>query len=137
MPDSFPVEIITPVKLLFSGAAEEVVLPAHDGQVGVLADHCDFIGRLGTGSVRVSGHGKEMWFAVSAGGFHIEDGTLTVVTAIGEGDDGVDEEAANTRLNELQKELDAANRAVDNVNRLERYRDYEKAKLEILKHGGN
>ncbi len=53
MAKEFEIEVLTRSKTLYKGKATEVVLPAYDGEVGVLADHANFIGLLGTGPLKV------------------------------------------------------------------------------------
>ncbi|MHC4820225.1 MAG: ATP synthase F1 subunit epsilon [Planctomycetota bacterium] len=49
----FQVEIISPERPLFSGAAGGVVAEAHDGEVGIERGHSALVTMLGTGTVRV------------------------------------------------------------------------------------
>ena len=49
------VEILTPRKILFSGEAAQVILPAEDGEMSVWDFHEPCICRLKRGRVRLSG----------------------------------------------------------------------------------
>lgn len=76
---AFHFELVSPEKLLFSGAVESVVAPGADGQFTVLKDHAPVMTTLKPGVVSVAGgDGKvEKLFVrggfadVSAGGFTI------------------------------------------------------------------
>jgi F-type H+-transporting ATPase subunit epsilon len=76
---AFHFELVSPEKLLFSGAVESVVAPGADGQFTVLKDHAPVMTTLKPGVVSVAaGEGKvEKLFVrggfadVSAGGFTI------------------------------------------------------------------
>lgn len=76
---AFHFELVSPEKLLFSGAVESVVAPGADGQFTVLKDHAPVMTTLKPGVVSVTaGDGKlEKLFVrggfadVSAGGFTI------------------------------------------------------------------
>lgn len=45
--------VITPEEKVFEAAATAVVLPAHDGQVGILRDRAPLLCELGTGTLRI------------------------------------------------------------------------------------
>lgn len=49
------VEILTPRKVLFSGEAAEVILPAEDGEMSVWDFHEPCMCRLKSGKVRLNG----------------------------------------------------------------------------------
>ncbi|QGM47542.1 F0F1 ATP synthase subunit epsilon [Methylocystis heyeri] len=54
----FHFELVSPEKLLFSGAVESVVAPGADGQFTVLKDHAPLMTTLRPGVVVISGAGK-------------------------------------------------------------------------------
>ena len=49
----FDVAIVSPEKLLFEGEARYVVVPAHDGLLGILPNHAPLMALLGDGQLRV------------------------------------------------------------------------------------
>ena len=65
--------VISPEAVLYEGTADSVVVPAYDGEVGILTGHAPMMTLLGKGTLRVSGG--------DAGGrqFTIEGGFLQVV----------------------------------------------------------
>lgn len=84
MSDTFSLKVFTPYGSLFSGDVSEVLLPAHDGELGVLPHHENFIGLLGTGEVRiVSGGSKPVSLTVAEGVFKVTDGELEVIAQQG------------------------------------------------------
>lgn len=81
-------KIITPEGPVFEHDAVSVVLPAQDGQVGILADHCPMILLLGTGQMslespargRLSGGEGDRYYMPIYGGFaEINQNRLTVL----------------------------------------------------------
>ena len=54
----FELEITTPEKRFFDEPVEMVVLPATDGELGVLADHAPMVLVLKSGSVRIKKDGQ-------------------------------------------------------------------------------
>ncbi|MFN8390471.1 MAG: ATP synthase F1 subunit epsilon [Bdellovibrionota bacterium] len=106
MNTEFDVEILTPAKTLFAGKATEVVLPAYDGEVGVLAEHSDFIGVLGTGPLKIVTAGDDYWFMLSAGVYQVQGGALTILADVGESPGtGQDVDALNQRLKDLEAKM--------------------------------
>src|SRR2546421_13022584 len=65
------VTVISPERAVFDGAADAVVAPAFDGQVGILPGHAPFMTLLGTGvlTVQVGGGGGLSKRFEGSGGF--------------------------------------------------------------------
>jgi len=61
--------VITPEAQVFDGPAEFVVIPAHDGEIGILPGRAPLMAKLGAGLLRLTipGGGRDIWFI--AGGF--------------------------------------------------------------------
>ncbi len=102
MAHSFKMEILTPGAELMSGEVSEVVLPAHDGEVGILADHEDFIGLLGTGSLKLVKDGEDYWFVVSGGVYEVRDGALVLYAVMAQDSESIDEESAQSVVQRLE-----------------------------------
>src|ERR1041385_3481641 len=62
------VTVVSPEQAVFDGAADAVVAPAYDGQVGILPRHAPFLTLLGTGLLQVRQGSASGRFLV-AGGF--------------------------------------------------------------------
>src|SRR3989442_15711655 len=62
------VTVVSPERAVFDGAADAVVAPAYDGQVGILPGHAPFLALLGTGVLAVRQGSASSRFTV-AGGF--------------------------------------------------------------------
>lgn len=124
--EEFALEIRTPARELLEWQVSEVVLPAIDGEVGVLAHHEDFIGEMGTGTLKVVRDGNDYWLMVSSGVFEVRNGKLSVLAEIAESDKEIDAELAGSSLRalEAQENLDVvAKRQMDRAKaRLEVYR---------------
>ena len=106
MENEVNVQILTPAKKLFAGKASEVVLPAYDGEFGVLAKHSDFIGVLGTGALKIVTSGDDYWFMLSSGVYQVKNGELTILAEIGETpESSADIETLKARMKELEAEM--------------------------------
>ena len=80
MANLFKVEVLTPDMKLLEAQAVSVFIPADDGEVEVLAQHCDFIGVLGQGVLRVVVEGGVHEFTVSKGLFQVLNGELNILS---------------------------------------------------------
>ncbi len=108
MAKEFEIEVLTRSKTLYKGKATEVVLPAYDGEVGVLADHANFIGLLGTGPLKVVTGGDDYWYMLSNGAYFVEKGSLNILADIGEQAETINIETATAELKEIESQIAAA-----------------------------
>ena len=76
---SFRCTVLTPERMAFEGEVESAVLPAHDGELGILPGHADFLGQLGIGSARLRRAGGEEVLALNGGYLRVSGGVLTVL----------------------------------------------------------
>ena len=105
--NALQVEIVTPEKSVFSGQAVEVLLPAWEGQLGVLPEHDALLSLLKCGVAEVrDASGTRRWVIgrgfADMGGDHV-----TVLTDQAEAVDSIDKAAAQALLDEVQAELDS------------------------------
>lgn len=105
MAQSFQLEILTPGKKLLATEVSEVVLPAYDGERGVLAGHENFVGLLGTGALKLVRDGNDYWYMVSSGIYEVKGGTVSVLAEVAQEADEIDPAAAQALLPELEKKL--------------------------------
>ena len=73
------VTVVSPERALFDGAADGVVAPAFDGEVGVLAGHAPFLTLLGTGALTLRQGDTATRFHVSGGFLQVVGDTVRVV----------------------------------------------------------
>lgn len=78
---SLHVSVITPARPVFDGPAESVVVPAFDGEWGVLPGHAYMLALLGTGEMRVATpDGALRRLAVRGGFLQIHRNQVTILT---------------------------------------------------------
>jgi F-type H+-transporting ATPase subunit epsilon len=66
------VTVVSPERAVFDGAADAVIAPAYDGQVGILPRHAPFLTLLGTGVLTVR-------YGTASSRFQVLGGFLQVV----------------------------------------------------------
>jgi len=72
------VTVISPEAVLFEGETDSVVVPAFDGEVGILTGHAPMMTLLGKGTLRI-GSGERR-FAIEGGFLQVVDNQVRVVT---------------------------------------------------------
>lgn len=74
------VSLLTPEKILHEGHADTVVVPAHNGEVGIRNHHAPLVARLGAGVARITLAGKTTRFFVSGGFVQVADNVVTILS---------------------------------------------------------
>lgn len=82
MSNTFPLEIITPERVFLSRDVEMAVLPATDGQIGLLPGHCPIVSSLAAGTIDIytGGHVSER-IAITGGFVDMDGDSRCVVLA--------------------------------------------------------
>ena len=74
------VSVISPEAVVYEGTTDSVVVPAHDGEVGILTGHAPMMALLGKGVLRLGGATGGQQFNVDGGFLQVVDNTVRVVT---------------------------------------------------------
>jgi len=83
-------EIVTPDRLVFSEAVDEVILPGTEGYLGVLPGHAPLLTRLDTGRIAYTRGGKTGYLAVSGGFAEVLRDRVSVLAEICERAEEID-----------------------------------------------
>jgi F-type H+-transporting ATPase subunit epsilon len=78
--DRLTVAIISPEATVYEGEADMVVVPAWDGEVGVLRGHAPMLVLLGEGDLRVRSGGQEQRFHIGGGFMQVVDDVVTILS---------------------------------------------------------
>lgn len=96
----FHLSIVTPERVVLETEARSVVLPAWDGEIGVLAHRAPLLARLGAGRLRAkTSDGVEELF-VDGGFAQMVDNRLTVLSEQAQRPADLDRDAARRALEE-------------------------------------
>ncbi len=102
----FDCEVLTPEGRVFSGKVSQVVLPAWDGQMGVLVGHAPMVCELGFGEARMRlENGVEETRFIEGGFVHIRPDSTVLLTQAAVPLDQVTRESAE-KLLEQAKEIE-------------------------------
>ncbi len=92
--------VITPEAQAFEGEVDSVVLPAHDGEIGILFNRAPLLCRLGAGSLRARHGMEEMTWFIDGGFAQVIDNRVTVLTKTAVPSEEINRADAEARLAE-------------------------------------
>ncbi len=106
MSEEFKLEIVNPEKLFFSkDDAIEVVIPAFEGEIGILKDHISIISFLKPGIIKFRSKNAEENFYVDDGIVEFKDNSLSILTSLIFNLKDFDKSFVKDKLEETQKML--------------------------------
>jgi len=81
MANTLQVEVVSAERAIYSGAADFVVLPGEDGELGIYPQHTPLITRIRPGAVRImpAGGGDEELIFVAGGYLEVQPKVVTVL----------------------------------------------------------
>jgi F-type H+-transporting ATPase subunit epsilon len=98
----FRCSVITPEAAALEAEVTSVVLPAHDGQIGILRDRAPLLCKLGIGELRVDTLEGMRRFYVDGGFAQIVQNNLIVLTQEAIAAEDLDGEAARAELDDAR-----------------------------------
>ena len=128
MSEEFKVEIVNPEKsFLLKENVTEVVVPAFEGEMGILKDHISIISFLKPGIIRVYSKSEENKYFVEDGIVEFKDNNLSILTSSIYNMTDLDRNKIDQILKEAEKES-----SVDNIDDQKKYLIDQK--IEVLKY---
>jgi len=121
---SFHVVIVTPEQQVLDETVTQAILPAHDGEIGIMTDRAPLLVKLGQGRLRLDlAQGKRQLLYVEGGIAQMKDNNLTVLTQMAVPVDQIDVEAARAEFAEA-----SAQRTTDQASSEDRQRRMQRAR---------
>lgn len=121
---AFKVVVVTPEQQVLDESATQVILPAHDGQIGILTDRAPLLVKLGQGALQIDlPAGASRTFYVEGGIAQMKDNNLTVLTQVAVPVEQIDTEAAKAEFAEA-----TAARITDQASFEDRQRRLQRAR---------
>jgi F-type H+-transporting ATPase subunit epsilon len=100
---AFQCILVTPEQQVLDEPVVQAIVPAHDGQVGVLTNRAPLIMKLGLGEMRLdSPNGQKRYFYVEGGVAQVKNNKLTILTHEAILADHIDAKAARAELAEAE-----------------------------------
>ncbi len=127
MSEGFNIEIVNPEKSFFlKENVSEVVVPAFEGEMGILKDHISIISFLKPGIIKVFTGTEEENFYVEDGIVEFKDNSLSILTSTIFNLKSLDKNYISNSIAEAEKEL-----AKDEINDQKKF--LLNHKVEVLK----
>ena len=128
MTDEFKIEIVNPDQLFYSnGKILEAVIPAFEGEIGILKDHISIISFLKPGIIKLKiNNSDEKTFYVEDGIIEFKDNLLSILTS-----NIVDLKNANKDF--FEKNLKEAEKLLEDRELNDQQRFLTSQKVDILK----
>jgi len=95
--------IVTPESAVLDTEADQVVVPAHDGEIGILPGHARLLAKLGTGVCRVTSGGSTHRLLIDGGFVQVAENRVTILTDAASPLAEIDLEAARARVEAVRK----------------------------------
>ena len=128
MSEEFKVEIVNPEKSFLSKEnVTEVVVPAFEGEMGILKDHISIISFLKPGIIKVYSKSEENKYFVEDGIVEFKDNNLSILTSSIYNMSDLDRNKIDKIVKEAEKESTG-----DNIDDQKRYLIDQK--IEVLKN---
>ena len=128
MSEEFKVEIVNPEKSFLSEEnVTEVVVPAFEGEMGILKDHISIISFLKPGIIKVYSKSEEKKYFVEDGIVEFKDNNLSILTSSIYKVSDLD----RNKIDQIVKDAEKEN-AVDNIDDQKKYLIDQK--IEVLKN---
>ncbi len=128
MSEEFKVEIVNPEKSFLSEEnVTEVVIPAFEGEMGILRDHISIISFLKPGIIKVYSKSEEKKYFVEDGIVEFKDNNLSILTSSIFKVSDLDKNKIDQIVKDAEKET-----AVDSIDDQKKYLIDQK--IEVLKN---
>lgn len=102
----FHLQIVTPDGLIFDDEATRVNVRAVDGEIGILANHIDFVTALGMGRAEVANDDQVRTAACIGGMLTVHNGSVKIVATTFEWSEDIDVERADRAYNKAKTVID-------------------------------
>ena len=113
MEKTFLLEIVTPVRKVFSGQVLSLVAPGEDGYFGVLPRHAAMLSSLAVGHLKVETPEKTRHFAISGGFAEVLPSGVRILAETAEEASEIDIERAKQALIRAEERLKQSYKEVD------------------------
>jgi len=105
MPATLHLEIVTPEKLAYSNDVDSVVIPAVEGEMGVLPQHIPLMTQIHAGELVISKGGRKEYLAVGEGFVTVTATRVNVLTDMAIEWEHIDEGAAEAAIKRAKEAL--------------------------------
>jgi F-type H+-transporting ATPase subunit epsilon len=122
---AFQCVIVTPEAQVFDESITQAIVPAHDGQIGILTDRAPLLAKLGIGVLQLDlAGGQRRALFIEGGIAQMKDNRLTIVTNEAIEPSAIDAETARAEFAEATAQV-----ATDQKSQDDRQRRLQRARV--------
>ena len=110
--------VITPEEVIYDGEANLIIARIADGDLGVLVDHSPLVSTVEVGEVRIKEGDDQLVYATSDGFFKVSENLVQVLVEEAVSVEEIDVDAAETRVEEAERELAEVSEEVEDRDRV-------------------
>lgn len=111
---TYPLELVTPERLLFSEEVQAVRAPGINGSLGVMAGHAPLLTELATGLIKVTlANGEETYIASSGGFMQVSREKVIILADSAELAEEIDVERAKEAVTRARQLLEVPGGDID------------------------
>ena len=125
MSDIFTVEIISPDQTILKQEANEVTIPAYEGELGILKDHIPLITFLRPGFIIIKNQDEKKYF-VEEGTVEFSNNNLLILTS-------TVKDLNNFEKHSINNQIEMAENKIKNNNLTDKEKYLESYKIDALK----
>ena len=125
MSDIFTVEIISPDQTILKQEANEVTIPAYEGELGILKDHIPLITFLRPGFINIKNQDEKKYF-VEEGTVEFSNNNLLILTSTAK-------DLNNFGKHLINNQIEMAKKKIQNNNLTDKEKYLESHKIDALK----
>jgi F-type H+-transporting ATPase subunit epsilon len=115
---AFQCTLVTPEQQVLDESCSQVILPAFDGEIGILTDRAPLLAKLGVGILRIDlAGGQKRQYFVDGGIAQMKDNRLTVLTTEATLPENIDAETARAEFNEASARRGTDPKSLDDRQR--------------------
>ena len=104
---TFPIELVTPERIMFSEEVQAVRAPGIDGSFGVLAHHAPLLTELTVGLIKLKlANGQDAYIATSGGFLQISHDKVIILADSAELSDNIDVDRAKAAATLARQKLE-------------------------------
>jgi F-type H+-transporting ATPase subunit epsilon len=124
---SFQCVLVTPEQQVLDETITQAIVPAHDGQIGILTGRSPLLVKLGTGTLRVDlAGGQKRLFFVDGGVAQMKENKLTILSTDAAPSSAINPETARAELAEAE-----ARKPTDTKSAQDRQHQMARAKAKL------
>jgi F-type H+-transporting ATPase subunit epsilon len=128
---SLNVCVITPDRVVWDAAADELILPSSTGQLGILSDHAPLLTALDIGVMRLKTDGNWASIVLMEGFAEVENNKVTILCNGAEEGSSIDRTSAESDLEKVTLLVDEAETKKEKIEATIQLRK-AKARLQAL-----